>query len=190
MRPMPAAQPITAREYLELPLLEPSARRELVEGEVVMHSPLLLHQLIGLDLLVALRAWTRSGARRGLVTPHVDVLIDEHNVFQPDILWYSEGHAPKRGDDRPYPVPALAVEIRSPSTWSHDVGAKKTAYERNGLSELWLLDTAADAVLAFRRSAPEAPSFDVALELARSDTLSSSLLPGFELRLAELFGQK
>lgn len=87
-----------------------------------------------------------------------------------------------------HPMPDLAVEVRSASTWSHDVGAKKAGYERGGLPELWLVDTAAEAVLVFCRSAPRARSFDVAHELDRSQTLRSPLLPGFALELGELFG--
>ena len=77
------------------------------------------------------------------------------------------------------------MEVRSPSTWRYDIDAKKATYERRGLQELWLVDTAARVVLIFRRSAPDAASFDVALEV--TDTLSSPLLEGFELPLAELF---
>ncbi len=84
-------------------------------------------------------------------------------------------------------MPDLAAEVRSPSTWRHDIGAKKSGYERQGLRELWLVDTAADEVLVFRRSAPGAPVFDMALELDVRDALTSPLLPGFSLALAELF---
>jgi len=88
------------------------------------------------------------------------------------------------------PIPDLAVEVRSPSTWRYDIGAKKAGYERRGLRELWLVDTAADAVLIFRRSEPGAPGFDTALELDRDQELTSPLLPGFALALAELFPQR
>ncbi|HEV2819524.1 MAG TPA: hypothetical protein VGW11_03365 [Solirubrobacteraceae bacterium] len=49
------------------------------------------------------------------------------------------------------------------------------------------MDTAADEILVFRRSQPKAPSFDVSLQLTRDDTLTSPLLRGFALELAELF---
>jgi len=84
-------------------------------------------------------------------------------------------------------MPDLAVEVRSPSTWRYDIGAKKAGYERLGLRELWLVDTAAEAVLAFRRSWAAAEAFDIALELDRSRELTSPLLPGFALVLGELF---
>ena len=95
---------------------------------------------------------------------------------------------PPRDAARPYAVPDLGVEIRSPSTWRYDIGEKKSGYERAGLPELWPVDTAADEVLVFRRSAPEAPVFDVALELTRAEQLTSPLLSGFELALDAVFG--
>ena len=117
----------------------------------------------------------------------LDVQLDERNVFNPDILWYAEGRAPARDAPRPSPMPDVAIEVRSPSTWQYDIGAKKAAYERHGLPELWLLDTSAEAVVVFRRSRAEARTFDLALELCRDDRLESPLLPGFRLALGELF---
>ena len=117
----------------------------------------------------------------------LNVQLDDRNVFAPDLLWYAEARSPSRGDRPPYPMPDLAVEIRSPSTWRYDVGSKKSRYERGGLRELWLVDTDAEAVLVFRRLALDAAAFDVALELGGDDRIGSSLLPGFSLRVNELF---
>jgi Uma2 family endonuclease len=79
------------------------------------------------------------------------------------------------------------VEIRSASTWRYAVGAKKRVYEAGGLAELWLVDDAAETVLVYRRSTVGARNFDVALELARGETLASPQLPGFELAIDGLF---
>lgn len=187
MGAMPATQRMTADEYLALPYSEERRWIQLIEGELVVDVPLLLHQVVKNELLYALSSWIRAGAGRGMVTLPLDVKLDERNVFNPDLLWYPEEAAPDIRAVRPYPVPHLAVEIRSPSTWRYDIGAKKAAYERNGLRELWLVDTAASEVLIFRRSTPEASEFDVALELESGDTLSSPQLEGFELPLDELF---
>jgi Uma2 family endonuclease len=42
-------------------------------------------------------------------------------------------------------------------------------------------------VLVFRRSRPDAPRFDVSLELGSGDSLTSPLLPGFSLPVDEIF---
>jgi len=176
---------MTADEYLALG--EERPRTELIEGEVVLVEPTLLHQLVCGDLHVALVVWARAEPGRGLAAMPIDVKLNERNVYAPDVLWYAEDRAPRRGDDRPYPMPSLAIEVRSPSTWRFDIGAKKRVYEERGLPELWLVDTPRPSVLIFRRSAPDAGGFDVALELERDEQLTSPQLPGFSLALSELF---
>ena len=187
MEAVPVAERMTAEEFLALPLTDRTRFASLVEGEVVVNDPRPLHNFVTDDLGFALRTWARAKPGRGRVMLPLDVLLDDYNVFKPDILWYSEPRVPGRHSERPSPLPDLAVDVRSPSTWRYDIGAKKAAYERHGLPELWLLDTAAEAVLIFRRSAPGASTFDVALELARDAQLESPLLPGFSLSVAELF---
>jgi Uma2 family endonuclease len=179
---------MTAEEYLARPYDERERGWELIGGEIVdMHDPLLPHELVRMELLDALRAWTREQPARGLAIGSIDVGIGPHDVYGPDVHWYREDRVPPRDSGRPYPVPDLAVEIRSPSTWRYDIGAKKSGYERAGLPELWLVDTAADDVLIFRRSRPDAPAFDVALELTRDETLTSPALAGFALPVATIF---
>ncbi len=83
----------------------------------------------------------------------------------------------------------IAVEVRSPATWRYDIGERKAGYERHGLTELWLLDTAAEVVLVFRRSQPNAAAFDVALELGGAEELTSPRLPGFAPAVESLFSR-
>ncbi len=187
MTAVPVAQRMTAEEFLALPEPEGSWARSLVEGEVVVNDPTMLHGGVVTDLLFALSTWVRAAGGRGEVSVPVDVFLDERNVYKPDILWYTEGRAPARRDPRPYAMPDLAVEVRSPSTWRYDLGAKKHGYECHGLPELWLVDTAAETVIVFRRSQPRAPTFDVSRELSRDEELSSPLLPDFSLALTNLF---
>lgn len=134
---------------------------------------------------VAFRLW--MGGARGQVYTPLDVGMDERNVFVPDLSWYGVGSRMGVDLSPPYRCPDLAVEIRSPSTWKCDIGAKKAVYERLGLPELWLVDTPVEQVLVFRRSEPDRAQFEVALELSRGETLASPLLPGFQLALTELF---
>jgi Uma2 family endonuclease len=188
MTAMPAAQTMTAQEFLGLPA-ERRGLWNLVDGELIVTVPELPHQRIVLELAYALTGWSRAGSGRGEVSLPLDVLIDERNVYEPDVLWYAEGRIPDRHDVRPYAVPDLAAEVRSPSTWRYDIGAKKAGYEREGLPELWLVDTAASEVLVFRRSEPGAPTFDVSLELGTDEVLESPLLPGFALSVERLFGE-
>ncbi|MEA2157550.1 MAG: hypothetical protein QOE11_3690 [Solirubrobacteraceae bacterium] len=185
MSSMQVTERITADEYLALH--HEHLRTWLVDGAIVVNEPRLTHQLLHGRLFRALDRWVQGAGGRGLVVSPIDVRLDDHNVYAPDLLWYRESRIPAHAAPPPYPLPDLAIEIRSPSTWRYDIGTKKTAFEREGLPELWLVDGDADVVLVFRRSAPTAASFDVALEFDRSAMLTSALLAGFELDVRLLF---
>jgi Uma2 family endonuclease len=187
MNAVRTAEPLSADEFLALDPLPSAWRRELVEGEVVVHAPTWMHNHSQEQILFALGLWTRAAAGRGKANLPIDVKLDERNVYQPDVVWYREGRVPARRDPRPYPPPDLAIEVRSPSTWRFDIGAKKRNYERHGVAEMWLVDTAADVVLVFRRSSAKTSTFDVSEELDTQATLTSPLLPGFALPVVEIF---
>lgn len=184
-----AATRINADEYFELEATGEiqDGFVELVDGVLVVNHPSLLHGALVVKIASELRRWIDSGKGRGLVALPTDVRMDDFNVFAPDVLWIAERHRPPDLTERLGRVPDLCVEVRSPSTWRYDVGAKKRSYEAGGLPELWLVDTPADSVLLFRRSARGLDRFDVALELGPGESIDSPALPGFELPLDELF---
>ena len=188
---MPVAERMTAAKFLALPVPERGRPWNLVDGEVVVNEPTRLHAGALGALHLALGSWTEGEeAARGEASLAVDVELDGRNVFAPDLLWWAEGRVPPRDARPPYPMPDIAVEVRSPATWRYDIGEKKAGYERHGLPELWLLDTVADRVRVLRRSHPGGPRFDVEFDLGSEKTLTSPLLPGFELPLAGVFPER
>lgn len=178
---------LTAEQYYAVTVV--GDRKQLVEGEIVVNEPKAIHAVLQWRLAVALQGWIDGGPGRGLGMMPTDIRMDEHNVYGPDLLWFSAERAPTDLDAYPERVPDLCVEIRSQSTWRYDIGAKQRVYEAGGLPELWLVDDASDSVLVYRRSSPKSRTFDTALELARDEALTSPQLPGFELALEELFAR-
>ena len=176
---------LTAEEYFALPPTE--KRTQLIDGEIVVTEASLRHQRITLELARVLSNWLRENPGHGEAGIPVNVHLDDYNVFAPDVWWVPEESRPAHDATRIMGPPALAVEVRSPSTWRYDVGSKKSTYERLGLKELWLVDTEANSVLVYRRSGPKADGFDVALELEPGEVLATPLIPGFSLVLADLF---
>jgi Uma2 family endonuclease len=185
MSGMAVAQRITVAEFLEL---DTPRHTWLVEGELVVHAPRKPHQTVERNLLFALTQWSRTKPDRGEPWARLGIVLDERNYFEPDVLWYRSGRDLGPPEQTLQPMPDIAAEIRSPSTWRYDIGPKKARYEQYGLPELWLVDTPVGEILIYRRSTPQSPTFDVSLELARGDVLTSPLLPGFALPLDELFG--
>ena len=174
------AERLTADDYLAL---EDPRRTELIDGTVVVNEPTVLHQHVAGLFYLALAAWPRAAPDRGTVSLPLDVRLDDATVLAPDVLWFAE--AIDLAAPRAPRMPDLAVEVRLPGTWVYDVGPKRERYERHGLRELWLADTASGTLLISRRSRRDS-GFDVHAELTAEQTLASPLLPGFTAPLGEL----
>ncbi|HZM31503.1 MAG TPA: Uma2 family endonuclease [Acidimicrobiales bacterium] len=174
---------ITADDYFDAAagVREPT---QLIDGVIVPSQPKPRHQQVTLRIARCLLEWT-EGPGFGLAGIPIDVIVDRYNVYAPDVWWVAEA---SRVDPDEYfrGVPDLAVEVRSPSTWHYDVGVKRTRYEQHGLPELWLVDTSDRSVLVARRSAPRVRGFDLEVKVTADEVLTSPLLPGFELRLADV----
>ena len=182
---MATATRMTAEQYYATTV--EGDRMQLVDGRIVVNEPTVEHARIQLRLARRLGNWAAEGPARGEALLPTDVRLDAHNVFGPDLLWFSDAPVPLDARGYPARLPDLCVEIRSESTWRYDIGPKMRAYERAGLPERWLVDVSAETVIVYRRSTPKSPTFDIALELGRGETLTSPRPPGFALPLGRVF---
>jgi len=162
---------------------------QLIDGALVMSTPSLRHQRVVAWLIYRFMSFAEARPGVGEMCIEVSTVIDEHNVYAPDVWWMPEERRLAGDERRLLTPPPLVAEVRSPSTWRYDVGTKLRHYEAAGVSEVWLIDTDAAVVLVFRRSSPEAASFDLSLELTTADDLSTPLIPGWSVGLAELFAR-
>lgn len=179
--------PMTVDEFFALPVAP--FRHQLVEGSLVVNEPKLPHQNAVGNIYWALVAWRRAGADRGHVGMPADFVVDERNIYAPDVWWVAEERKPREGDLDPPSLPDLVVEVRESTTWHHDLGTKCRNYARLGIAEVWLVNARTQIVTVHRRSAPGVAEFDV-VELASGDCgdrLTSPLLPGFSVLVRELF---
>lgn len=174
---------MTADDYFDAAagVREPT---QLIDGVIVPSQPKPRHQKVTARIWQRFDAWIQGPGFGDAGIP-IDVIVNRYNVYAPDVWWVADA---SRVDPDEYfrGVPDLAVEVRSPSTWHYDVGVKRTRYEQHGLPELWLVDTADRTVLVLRRSAPGVRGFDVEVKVTADEVLTSPLLPGFELRLADV----
>ena len=161
---------------------------QLIDGEVIVNDPTLMHQRICKRILVGLELWIRAESRRGETGFGGNWTVAPGQVFKPDVWWVPGERRLDLDAARDDEPPTLVVEVRSPGTWRFDMGRKRQVYEQVGVQELWLVDTPASTVLVFRRSTPESAAFDDDAEFGPGTALVSPLLPGFELPVDELFG--
>jgi Uma2 family endonuclease len=161
-------------------------RAQLIDGVMVVDQPRFRHQDAVGEIYSALHAWQRAAPGRGQVSLPLDVILDRHDMYGPDVLWYAD-ETRMEVDDYQRGMPDLVVEVSSPSTWHQDVGKKREMYELHGLPELWLVDTVRCNARVLRRSTADAPGFDVDTKVAYDEVLTSPQLPGFELPLREVF---
>jgi Uma2 family endonuclease len=117
-------------------------RYELLEGEIVVSSaPKIRHQGAVMELGVLL--YHACPDHLQILAAPVDVVLDEHNVLQPDVLVIDPTLADERAMNGP---PVLVVEVLSPSTRRRDLVVKKRVYERTGVGSYWVVDVADDEV--------------------------------------------
>jgi Uma2 family endonuclease len=179
------ARKLTYEDYVLIP--EDGQRHEIIDGEhYVSPAPSLRHQ----DLVVELTLWVGGFVKahrlgRFLVAP-ADVLLSVHDIVQPDLFFISHERAAIAQEKNVQGAPDLVIEILSKSTLRLDKGPKLKAYERCGVREYWIFDRFQRGVLPWKRTGGSLrpQSF---LSAAAGDVLTSPLLPGFELPLAEIF---
>ncbi len=109
------------------------------------------------------------------------------DTVEPDVAFVSNERCaaiprPVRGFLRV--VPDLVVEILSPSTKGIDQKQKKRIYERNGVREYWLMDPVSRSV---RQLILTEKGYDQDRVCSDRDTLTSVVLAGFRIPVAELF---
>lgn len=151
-------------------------------GEAAVVTPGRRHQQLVLALGAAIRAWAREAGGRGEVTLEPPVRIADDRAYLPDLAWYPEVPA---GAEQYDGVPALVVEVLSPTTRAFDVLRKTADYAKAGVEELWLVDPAGPTAQVYRR-VEGLGQYRFVDELGVDGVLESPLLPTLRIRLDEL----
>ncbi len=159
---------------------------QLINGEVVVHDPSFRHQETLSDIHLLLKQWSLAAPGRGRAGIGGNWIFGPATSLIPDAWWVPAEQPPSLVGIRSDLPPALAVEVRSPSTWIRDAGVKLRIFEEGGVQEVWLVDNIANIIGVHRRSWPSSPTFDVAFDIS-SGHLVSPLLADFELDVVALF---
>ncbi len=176
---------LTYEDLLGFP--DDGRRHELIDGEhYVTPAPTPRHQELLGRLHLALGTYLRGSPVGKLYFAPVEVVLSDHDVVEPDLLFVSNARLGIIGS-LVRGAPDLAVEIVSPSSRRTDEVTKRRLFERAGVGEYWVVDPEIEVVKIYRRT--EAGAFTRSEELRREagDALATPLFPGFSLALQELF---
>ena len=184
-RAWPAQGEWTYEDYCLLP--EDGRRYEVIRGELcVTPAPSPVHQRAVANLIFLLKDFLRRHPLGQVLPAPCDVVFSEHDLAQPDLLFVSNRRASIVHEKNLRGAPDLVIEVLSSSTRRVDEGVKRGTYERFGVEEYWLVDPQRRTVRVFRRAgASFGPPLDLAAEAG--DVLTTPLLPGLQIRVAEIF---
>lgn len=172
----------TYNDYLLLP---EDKRYEILDGDLyVVPAPNIKHQRVSLNLTVALHQHVRDKNLGEILEAPCDVVLSDENVVQPDILFVRKERAGIIGEKNLQAAPDIMIEILSEGTRRKDLDIKKKIYARFGAPEYWIVDPTADTVEVLVWSEL---GYVTAGLYAKSDRLSSPLLPRLNLPLSQVF---
>jgi Uma2 family endonuclease len=164
-------------------------RHELIDGEhYVTPSPNTRHQRLVGRLFAAFVLYLRDRPEAGeaFLAPF-DVVFTQFDVVEPDLLFIATDQRDIVTEKHVRGAPAIVVEILSPGTRKVDETIKYRLFERSGVGEYWLVDPELDVVTMYRRAADGSLPRVAALPAEAGETLTTPLLPGFAVPLADLF---
>lgn len=165
--------------------------RELIDGEIfVTPSAVTRHQRLSVRLALSLGNHLDLHPNQGEVfTARFDVVLTAYDVVEPDILVVLGDQRDILTEKNVQGAPGLVIEILSPSTRKRDLTLKRQLFDREGVREYWIVDPEANTVAVHRRADGGSLLLAVTVEAKDAATLTTSLLPGWELPLERLFAK-
>lgn len=162
-------------------------RYEIIEGELlVSRSPFLTHQRVSGNVFMRIRNYlVEDPIGEVLATP--GVTFSEFSGVIPDIVFISNE---RRGEiasaERITGAPDLIIEIVSPGSENlrRDRVAKRQLYGKYGVKEYWVVDPTQRTIEICCRVGR---NLKLQTVLREQDELTTSLLPGFSCRVADIF---
>ncbi|GAB4365782.1 MAG: Uma2 family endonuclease [Elainellaceae cyanobacterium] len=163
-------------------------RYEIIDGELfVTRAPHFRHQRIADRFCTALNLWSEQSGL-GEATFGAGIIFSDTDNVIPDVVWISHGRLAAILDEAGHltAAPELIVEVLSAGEANErrDKELKLKLYSTQGVREYWIADRHLQQVQVYRR---EQAALKLAATLIVGDELSSPLLPGFSMAIAQLF---
>ncbi len=179
---MPVDIRLTYDDFCLLP--NDGKRYEIIDGELfVTPAPMSAHQRVVTRLTSFLFQFLEEHQLGEVFVSPFDVVFSIHDVVEPDILFISKARSSVLTEKNVQGAPDLVVEVLSPTTAKVDRLTKLKLYARFGVEEYWIIDPDKPSAEIYRRSEK---GLEFGMSLAPDRSLTSPLLPGFNLPLKKL----
>ncbi len=178
---------LSVDEFLDLPDTDDRSKMELDDGELyIMPRPRLGHQFLMRLLASYIQMYLDTFEQPPAEVHHeaVTILSRERGLtLVPDLIVILRARADIVVGGYAEGAPDIAVEILS-SDRNRDLVRKRQLYAEAGVREYWIVDPAADSVTLLGL---DDGGYVERAALTAADTLTTPLLPGLAITLADVF---
>ena len=185
----PKAKPrakLTYADYVAMtPPAIPGPRYQLIEGKLFrLPTPYPPHQTVFGQWMVQMALQTESPGSGEVIIAPFDVVLNEFNVFQPDLLYISESRRHVLTQLGVNGAPDVVVEILSDPTRRRYLEMKLPIYGKEGVREVLAMDLDAETVTVYYG---DGASPTLVRTLTAEDVLTSDAMPGITIDLGRIF---
>lgn len=177
----------TVTEYYQLgefSILNPDARVELIEGDIIEMPPIgPPHASIVSHLSKVLVQAVANTAEVRIQSP---IHLSDRDEPQPDLCLVQPADSYYQRHPEPADV-LLAIEVADSSV-TYDRVEKGRLYSRSSIPEYWLVDIPAARIEIYRSPGPE--GYSNKQELTRGDTVAPLAIPDLLLDVADILGPR
>lgn len=187
----PKAKPRAKLTYADYVAMTPPAnsgpRYQLIEGQLFrLPTPHLSHQTAFGEWLVHMALQTEAPGNGQVVIAPFDVVLNEFNVFQPDLLYVSEARQHVLTQLSANGAPDVVVEILSDPTRRRYLEMKLPIYSNEGVREVLAMDLDSETVTVYYSNGANPTPVRT---LTAEDVLISDAMPGITIDLGRIFAR-
>jgi Uma2 family endonuclease len=162
-------------------------RYELIGGVLfVSCAPGIPHQRVLQNLQIGLSDYLRLNPV-GILVPGAGAIFSDYDAVIPDLAFVRHERWEQVVTGEKFTGALdVVVEILSPGSQNRkrDLSAKRQLYAQYGVAEYWIVDSENRSVLIFHL---RDQTLEEVATLHHEDELSSPMLPGFRLRVSDIF---
>ena len=181
----PLVKTYTLDEFWALPDPPDHSKLELIAGVLYTSPPPEYTHDNGVKRLIRLLTLelARLGDKGSLYAPRAAIWTSDRTYLEPD-LFYLSAETETRLDPERRTTADLVIEVISPGSAIYDRNTKADTYAALGVKELWLADEVAETVEV---RTLRGDRYDESKVLAIGDQLTSSVIPGLNIAVANVF---